>query len=103
MTEVEVRSWVVTRAGEVVGVTWYEVGFERLRDKGLDGKEELLEVRVPSMGLSVVTMCSDVAVLLFVNWPFWFHTQGVHSRWNCWDQWYGWYICCDLITGFSGC
>ena len=76
----------MTRAGEVVGVTWYEVGFERLRDEGLDGKEELnglLEARVPSMGLSVVTVWSNVAVLLFVNCPFWFCTQGVHSHRNC--------------------
>ena len=82
MTGVEFGRLIVTGAGEVAGVTWYELGFERLRDEGLDGRDEvtgLLEVRVSSVGLSMVTGWSDMAALLVVNWPFQFRTWGVRS------------------------
>ena len=79
MTRVEFGRLIVTGADEVAGVTWYKLGFERLRDEGLDGGDEatgLLEVRVLSVGLLMVTGWSDVVALLVVNWPFQFHTQG---------------------------
>ena len=65
-------SGVATRAGEVVGVTWYELRLERLRDEGLDGKGEsggLSVSRVPSIELSVVSWDNMVG-LLVMNWPF---------------------------------
>ena len=64
-TRVGVGSLVVAGAGEVAGVTWYGLGFERLRDKGLDGRdglEGLLEARVPSVGLSMTIGQNDVLV-----------------------------------------
>ena len=70
VTRVGVGSLVVAGAGEVVGVAWYELGFERLRDEGLDGMDELKglsEARVPSIGLSMTIGWGDVLVLLLVN------------------------------------
>ena len=52
MTGVEFGRLIVTGAGEVADVTWYKLGFERLRDEGLDGRDKvtgLLEVRVLSV------------------------------------------------------
>ena len=51
------------------------MGFERLRDERLDGMDKfdgLLEVRVLSVGLLMVTGWNNVAVpvLLYVDWLF---------------------------------
>lgn len=69
-------------AGDVAGVSCAEPTFEKVREDGLDGRDDsgrVSESRVPSEELSwaEAASCDSVVAVDRVNWPCLFLSRGV--------------------------
>ena len=65
----EVGCWRGCGAGDVSGVSVWEAGLERPRDDGLDGRDDGLELSVPSGESSGVNMAGMSSLADFGLYP----------------------------------
>ena len=87
----EAGSWGGCGAGDVSGVSVWETGLERLRDDGLDGRDDPgseLELSIPSgepPGVNMAGMSSLAGLGLYpMNCPEALRRCGIHCHWGHW-------------------